>query len=303
MSDKDVTIKDVYVLLQTINTNLSQKIETVHEEVRELSHKLNKEVIEIKEEIDLLKEENNQLKDRVNNVERLLKKNNLVFYGMNEDPKETKDILTKAILSLLQEKLGFALSAVDISNCFRLGKKTSTNRPVLLELTSNFNKREILAKKFKFKGSNIFVNEDLIPQDLYERKILLSVLKNAKSHNLKAHLKGNKIVIDSKTYTFQDIQERKGLPEELGGDLSPIAPRKATSEPSTPTPQYPQSSKQKTQLADPGQPEEKSLKPIEGKPKLLDSLVHRKKTSENTPTESQDNKKPLPYSMRSSQKK
>lgn len=130
-------------------------------------------------------------------------------------------------------------------------------------------------------------------------------MKDAKTHNLSAYIKGNKIVINNEPFTYDEIQEGiKKLPEVLSSNNydSPKPARKTHSEPSTPSAQLneAQLDRQLQINSNPDQP-----KPQDSKPKPISQnnqgLATRKK-SESTPNNLQGVKKNLPYSTRASQK-
>lgn len=232
--DKDVSLKDIYNLINTVNTNLTKKIDNIEKEIADLSLHFNKQLSEIASEVKTVKTENALLETRLRTAERQLKRNNLIVYGIVEEDGETQADILKSFTTLLGEKLQINLSNKDFSNCFRLGKKGNRSRPILIEVLSNFSKQLIIRQRAKLRGTNIFINEDLIPEDRNERKVLVKALKEARDQNLNASLKGSKLLVDGVCYTYSDIADAPTRQRKTDYDSPPPA-RSVVSEPSTPS--------------------------------------------------------------------
>ncbi|CAG9822872.1 unnamed protein product [Phaedon cochleariae] len=233
MGEKEITIRDVYLLMQQINSNLSEKIEKVEQSTQSLCKTLKSEVATNKEEVQLLQEENKQLKTQLEKVERRQRHNNLVFYGIEEEATETQYFLIETIVEITRQKLEVELKESEINDIFRLGKKTGHKRPVLISLLSHIKRQEILKNGPKLKNTGIFIAEDLSESDLKERKILIGGLKEARNNNKKASIKGNKLIVDGEVYTAGDISH----PDQItSGDYFSPPQRKIASEPPTPSP-------------------------------------------------------------------
>lgn len=225
----NVSIEDVYNLIKHVNENLTSKIESCNEDIKTLSNAFEKELEVLTEKVVSLEDENRNLKKRLLFTERKLRKNNLVFYGLKENTEETENSLVAKILDLLKEKLCVELKPLEITNAFRLGKKSGKIRPILVEFLCFFTKKEILSNCSKLKGTNIFVAEDLIEEDREERRCLVQNLKVAKEKNKEARIKGNTLVIEGKVYKYEDLIRTNG-----DGYYFPPAPRRTISEASTP---------------------------------------------------------------------
>ncbi|CAH1155681.1 unnamed protein product [Phaedon cochleariae] len=238
MGGKEITLKDVYLLMQNINTNLSEKIEKVEQSTQSLCKALQIGVSIVKEEVQILQEENKQLKSKLEKVEKRQKHNNLVFYGIKEEASENQHSLLETIVEITEQKLEIELKKSDFNDIFRLGKKSGSqsghNRPILVSLISHIKRQEILRSGKKFKSTGIFVADDLSDSERKERKILIEGLKEARNNNKKASIKGNKLIIEGKEYTASNIPHAE---QSTSTDyFSPPSPRKSTSAPTTPSP-------------------------------------------------------------------
>lgn len=232
--DKDISLKDIYNLINTVNTNLTQKVDNIEKDITDLALRINKEVNDIKSHVDKLKIENAVLRNRLKTTERQIKRNNLVIYGIVEEDDETQENVLESFVVLLNEKLQVNLCTKDFTNCYRLGRKSNRSRPILVTLMSNFHKQLILRQRAQLKGTSVFINEDLTIEDRNERKVLIEALKGARAKNQNASLRGRKLMIDGTWYTSSDINQAKAGRIESGYYTPPPA-RTIVSEPNTPS--------------------------------------------------------------------
>ncbi|KAG5871435.1 hypothetical protein JTB14_020736 [Gonioctena quinquepunctata] len=105
MDKSEVTMKDVYMLIEEVNTNLGQRIEKTEVVTNNLSTDLYTEVEKIKTKVERLEEENQQLKNSLYKIEKKIVTNNLVFYCIHEAPKEQPKNLEEKVRELAIDKL------------------------------------------------------------------------------------------------------------------------------------------------------------------------------------------------------
>ncbi|KAG5862712.1 hypothetical protein JTB14_014975 [Gonioctena quinquepunctata] len=233
MEGTEVSIKDVYLLLKGVNENLSKRIEVLEATTRSLTTVLQEEVETIRNKVEILEKKNISLKNQLSKFEKQLKLNNLVIYGIEENQNENQEILINKFSELATTKLELKITRTEINNIFRLGKKAGHNRPILISLSSQIKRQEILRNARKLKGTKIVITEE--NGELEERKILLGALKEAKSNNKTAFLKRNKLIVEGESYTVADIENAKKLDREESY-FSPVTERKVVNEPPTPSP-------------------------------------------------------------------
>ncbi|KAG5886677.1 hypothetical protein JTB14_014713 [Gonioctena quinquepunctata] len=114
----------------------------------------------------------------------------------------------------------------------RLGMNKTRTRPILVSFVSQIERQEILWNSQKLKGSRIYIAEDLIEKDQQERKILVDNLKEARTRNKSATIKGGKLIIEGNVHTAEDLKDYTR--EDTNIKFSPLPERKAQSEPVTP---------------------------------------------------------------------
>ncbi|KAG5888154.1 hypothetical protein JTB14_035136 [Gonioctena quinquepunctata] len=209
MEGTEVSIKDVYLLLKVVNENLSKRIEVLEVTTRSLTTVLQEEVETMRNKVEILEKKNISLKNQLSKFEKQLKLNNLVIYGIEENQNENQEILINKFSELATTKLELKITRTEINNIFRLGKKAGHNRPILISLSSQIRRQEIVRNARKLKGTKIVITEDLTNGELEERKILLGALKEAKSNNKTAFLKRNKLIVEGESYTVADIENKK----------------------------------------------------------------------------------------------
>lgn len=145
-------------------------------------------------------EENTKLKNKISELEFKLqraeiekRKNNLVFFGINENIKlemELVDYIKEIIVNM-----GVHMDSQEISKVYRIGQKTDNkNRPVIVTITTQWKKHLILKNKPDLpQGVNI--KEDYPKEILDKRKQLQpQVEEEIKKGNI-AYIKYDKLIV------------------------------------------------------------------------------------------------------------
>lgn len=201
-----ITTEDIYSLLKEVNTNLTAKIGKVEEEIKSIKTTVEVEISDIKQELNIFEKVNKDLHNNIEEIQRKLKANNIVVYGLEEKYDENQKNLIEEFLNLVNNVLIVKLTTTDINNIFRLGRNRDNTRPVLVSLVSYIKKVEILSNCIKLKGKKIYVSEDLTEKGIQERKILVAGLIRARRNNKTAKIKGNKLVVDGEKYTVEEVE-------------------------------------------------------------------------------------------------
>lgn len=179
----------------------------IKQDIKEIKQGLEKhtETIEkLKSKINELEIENSEVKKKLFITQRKIKKNNIVVFGLADD--EETDIKIQ-IKDLATNRLGIALEEIDIDNIYRIGtKKGDKPRAVIVEFVRNIKKQEIFKNVTKLKGSGISIANDLAPEEIEEKKILLRHLKLAREKKYNATITKNILVINGEKYTSEDLK-------------------------------------------------------------------------------------------------
>lgn len=230
---KNVSNDEIYKALMNLS---AQNIE-IKEEIRSLKTNLETKTTEIRREYEKLKEENRELKYKLRITERRAKKNNIIIYNCREAENENT---VNRVLELANEKLNVELTVSEINNAYRIGVKDNEKiRPIRLELISYLKKTEINSQGRRLKGSSVYMRDDLTPEDLDERKLLIKHLAYARKNNIPAKINKFNLIVNGETYSYQDLEK---TPLDDNDDvqiditnLSPPPNRRNQSAPATPT--------------------------------------------------------------------
>lgn len=166
-----------------------------------ITHSVTKSVMEaLDEKIQTIMEENTKLKDKISELEFKLKraeiekrKNNLVFFGINENIKYERELVD--FIKEIIVDMGVHMDSQEISKAYRVGRKTENkNRPVVVTITTQWKKHIILRNKANLpEGVNI--KEDYPKEILDKRKQLQpQVEEEIKKGNI-AYIKYDKLIV------------------------------------------------------------------------------------------------------------
>ena len=159
-------------LLGTVLRRLEILEGSVFEQKRDIE-KLQNDVLEKNKQIEELKSKNEMLhtekstsaihNEFENNTEQYSRRNNIRMTGVLDDQeRQSSSTVTQKIISLVNEHLGIPITPSDIDIAHRLGKfKPTENRPIIIKFVRRQTKVDILRKAKQFRGTGIFVNEDL----------------------------------------------------------------------------------------------------------------------------------------------
>ncbi|XP_068632668.1 uncharacterized protein [Battus philenor] len=187
--------------------------EKMKQQTLEITTAVTKSVMEgIDIKLKNLTEENEALKTKVATLEQKLnwiekdkRKNNLVFYGIDEMGK-TENELVNYIKEIII-KTGTHIDSQEISNIYRIGQKVKNkNRPVVFTITTTWKKHTILKNKSKFPAG-LYVNEDFPKQVLETRKQLQGQVKEERQKGSVAYINYDKLV-ERKTSDKTEKKER-----------------------------------------------------------------------------------------------
>lgn len=178
----------------------------------------NKQTIEITSKIELTtagltnKIENTHkqveiLSKRCVYLERKNRKNNVVIFGIINQPDQLTDLLQSTIQSI-NYLLGTNITEDHINNIYTIGK--SRNPPIVLEFISFLKKITLFSNKENFKKlkeHGISIANDLSLEDREGQQTLRRHLQIARSQNREAKILGYKLLIDNISYTPQELKE------------------------------------------------------------------------------------------------
>lgn len=146
-------------------------------------------------EMQELRSENEKLKEKIYNLEKNKRLNNLILYGIEERETSTVNLIEN-IKKKFKDDLNITFEDRDVNKINRIGKKNTENeraRPILLTFVNLWKKNEIVANKKKLK--NVHVSEDYPKEILDVRKKLLPKLEEERKKGNYAFINYDKLVI------------------------------------------------------------------------------------------------------------
>lgn len=157
--------------------------------------RIDEKLIPFRVEMQELRSENEKLKEKIKNLEKHKRSNNLILYGVKEAEKST-DNLIEIIKKKFKDDLNITIEDRDINMIYRIGKNNIENgkdRPILLAFVNFWKKNSIMANKKKLK--NVYVSEDYPKEILDMRKKLQPNLEEERKKGNYAYINYDKLVI------------------------------------------------------------------------------------------------------------
>ena len=140
-------------------------------------------------------------------------------------PEKTKSKPREIVANLLNElEVNFVES--DIRAAYRMGQlqnNQNKGRAIKIKFSATYIKQEIYKNIHKLKGNKdwagVVISDVLSQQEQDQRRDLRCLAAFARSQDIQAKVKGDKLVIDEKVYRYDDIDE---LPHGLSLEKSKI---------------------------------------------------------------------------------
>lgn len=181
-----------------------------------------------------LEAENRHLRNKVESLENQSRRNNLVFYGLEESDTETWDQCESKVTDFIKDELNIEIDTA-IDRAHRLGKKRTrsrdaaagprgeaedaspqTSRPVIVRFNRWKEKEKVLSaarsyyKDQRETQDNVVggVGEDFSQEVREQRRKLLPFLKSQRemNPNLPVHLRFNKLLVGKKLFVLNNSE-------------------------------------------------------------------------------------------------
>lgn len=164
-------------------------------------------VYELQKENIVQEKKIKELESKIEVLERQTRKNNVIYFGIEEVEDENIKTLEQNIINVITKKQEVNLNQTEINNVYRIGKINNERqpRPVIVSLTNFKRKTEILSSRAKLRGSDIFVNEDMTRKQQEVRKNLNVHAKRLREEGKRVSIKGDRIVIHENTYDIDEL--------------------------------------------------------------------------------------------------
>lgn len=191
--------KQMENLFEKLKIEMQTQLQTQTENLTEkFNSKLDEKIQPLLEDNIILKNKVETLESKVQFLEKELRKNNLVLHGIQENEVNQQDLMeiVLKVLNDLSEKTNMEVwDRWEINMVRRLGKKgDGRTRPILISLTLNWRKFEILKNNKSFP-ENTYATEDMPKEVLIKRKELKKTVEEEKAKGNLAYIRYDKIVI------------------------------------------------------------------------------------------------------------
>lgn len=183
------------------------KVERMFKDIKEEMSELNEKMGSIFQEIKAMKTENELLKtkvtkqeERIIDLEREVRKKNIIIKGV-EDKENEKETETREKIKRVLKKIEVGCDTdADLEEVRRLGRyKEGKIRPILIKVTRENTRTNIFKNAKLLHGTNVWINQDYPKTIQEERKILVEQMKEARRQGYRASIKYNKLIVDKET--------------------------------------------------------------------------------------------------------
>lgn len=174
---KDLIKDTVNEMKDQILASVSKRLDILEGEVHiksveneaiktELKSKEN-EILELKQKTvnlrDKLRDEIKYNEGVANDLEQYSRRNNIRVFGLSDDvAKQTSQITTEKVISVLNEKLSLNLTEADIDIAHRLGSfKLGKHRPTIVKFVRRQTKQNVMSKGRALKNTGVSISHDL----------------------------------------------------------------------------------------------------------------------------------------------
>uniref|UniRef100_T1JAI2 Endonuclease/exonuclease/phosphatase domain-containing protein n=1 Tax=Strigamia maritima TaxID=126957 RepID=T1JAI2_STRMM len=187
-----------------------EKIESVLEHQVKTVEKL--QPAQLEENFGQLHNNLDFLREKIDALESYSRKSNLVFKGIQEDTKESWEKTEVKVIAVV--KLHMDMEPKSIARAHQVGVKGKGPRPIIVKFESEKEKRGILFNRTKFKGSEVYVDEDYTKEIRQKRYHLFQEAKKCRQAGEKATVITEKdIIILSETWLKE--KENKQFSKKL----------------------------------------------------------------------------------------
>lgn len=146
---------------------------------------------------------------KVDDLENRSRRNNLIIYGINEEPEEDVKSLEDQIKHKLFKDV-LEIEVTSVERIHRIGKyKKNQHRPVIVRFYDFAEKAKILSCCNKLKGTDIAISEDFSKRMRDLRAKLWHSAADERANGVKVSRLYDKIKIDEKIFAWDYVNNRR----------------------------------------------------------------------------------------------
>ena len=200
-----VTNEQIFNLLKTTSDEQKKQYEELKTEIARLKADVLEDIKFCKESYEKIQVESRIERQKLLNLERKVKKYNLIFYGLQFEESEVNEKVTDLINTILKVNC----TKKDFRDIYYFGKKIGDKpRPVLVEVLYYSLKLEVLKHSFHLKGTGISVDNDYATEDYEKRKFLKEQLKLARDRKYNVKIKGLSLIVNGEKYSYEQLKQK-----------------------------------------------------------------------------------------------
>lgn len=211
------TAQTILKEIRELKANQDSSAATINKKIDGLTGELKKlkqdvkdakdDAAEAREENRELREEIGRMQQKVDQLEGQSRRENLLFFGVEGDKNETWKQSETKVRGIVTDKLGIDGDDIALERAHRLKSKGET-APIIVKFSFYKDRCAVLAAAKKLKGSPISLSEDYTVRVRNIRRKLMPFLNEQKQQGKKAKLSYDKLVIEGKSFAWNEEAKR-----------------------------------------------------------------------------------------------
>jgi hypothetical protein len=183
----------------------------------DVERKLESKDEEVDKKIDVLAEQLNDLKMSMEGVHEKMyehdacKKNNLIFYGIPREDRETSKTLLIKVKSIISIKLNIKRN-INVASASRMfnGPEINNCQPIVVTFEEFQDKEEVLKISKLRKYSGFSITEDLSKKTREARQQLRKFMQEMKRHSpeKRCFMEQDKLFVDGRVFLYNETEGR-----------------------------------------------------------------------------------------------
>ncbi|XP_077523665.1 uncharacterized protein LOC144134690 [Amblyomma americanum] len=150
-----------------------------------------------------------ELTKKVDDLENRSRRNNIVIYGVKEDPEEDSVELERKVNEEIFKKI-LGVEVNSIERIHRIGlKHAQRHRPIILRFFNYVDKTKVMSSCFKLKDTKVAISEDFSKHIRDIRAKLWRSAAEEKNNGSKVSLRFDKLKVDDRLYVWDATRNRR----------------------------------------------------------------------------------------------
>lgn len=152
-----------------------------------------------RELITQLAEKEKTQNERIDEMERFIRRKNIIIYGIKEKEREKMQDMEDYIIKILEEASIISLNGSDIDYIKRIGKPgAGSNRPICVSFVAQKMKQVVMKNKRKLRAlqDKIIIDDDYPPHVREMRKNLVPQMITARKEGKFAIIRYDKLIVE-----------------------------------------------------------------------------------------------------------